>query len=394
MKNLQMKYNVLHILFWLSYLSIYGYVAVFLQYRGLSNTDIGIVTGAGAIFSIFLSPFVSSLLTKIKSLSIKKLTLILYIMMFSFFFCLTFLSLPVVFIMFFYIGLLSLVVSIVPFLSMICMDYLKAGQYINFGLSRGLGSVSYAAGAVLVGQLIDIINLTVIGYVHLLSSVLLLVLLFSMPDYKIEEDNPQENKSNIFTIIKNYKTFFIILVAFAFMFAASTSLSTYLINIVKNLGGNTSLYGIAIFCMAASEMPVMSMTHHLLKKYKAETLILVASGFYILRNFTICLAPSLPILLIGMMLQGFSYGLFTATITYYVNDYLKQEDQMMGQTMIGMMSTGLGSAVGNIFGGVLQDAFGLTSMLIFACTLTFIGFVIMFIALIKKIGIRSKRFMN
>lgn len=96
MKNLQMKYNVLHILFWLSYLSIYGYVAVFLQYRGLSNTDIGIVTGAGAIFSIFLSPFVSSLLTKIKSLSIKKLTLILYIMMFSFFFCLTFLSLPVV----------------------------------------------------------------------------------------------------------------------------------------------------------------------------------------------------------------------------------------------------------------------------------------------------------
>ena len=367
---------------------------MFLQYRGLSNTDIGIVTGAGAIFSIFLSPFVSSLLTKIKSLSIKKLTLILYIMMFSFFFCLTFLSLPVVFIMFFYIGLLSLVVSIVPFLSMICMDYLKAGQYINFGLSRGLGSVSYAAGAVLVGQLIDIINPTVIGYVHLLSSVLLLVLLFSMPDYKIEEDNPQENKSNIFTIIKNYKTFFIILVAFAFMFAASTSLSTYLINIVKNLGGNTSLYGIAIFCMAASEMPVMSMTHHLLKKYKAETLILVASGFYILRNFTICLAPSLPILLIGMMLQGFSYGLFTATITYYVNDYLKQEDQMMGQTMIGMMSTGLGSAVGNIFGGVLQDAFGLTSMLIFACTLTFIGFVIMFIALIKKIGIRSKRFMN
>ena len=165
------------------------------------------------------------------------------------------------------------------------MDYLKAGQYINFGLSRGLGSVSYAAGAVLVGQLIDIINPTVIGYVHLLSSVLLLVLLFSMPDYKIEEDNPQENKSNIFTIIKNYKTFFIILVAFAFMFAASTSLSTYLINIVKNLGGNTSLYGIAIFCMAASEMPVMSMTHHLLKKYKAETLILVASGFYIFKKF-------------------------------------------------------------------------------------------------------------
>ena len=47
------------------------------------------------------------------------------------------------------------------------MDYLKAGQYINFGLSRGLGSVSYAAGAVLVGQLIDIINPTAVSYTHL-----------------------------------------------------------------------------------------------------------------------------------------------------------------------------------------------------------------------------------
>ena len=64
--------------------------------------------------------------------------------------------------------------------------------------------------------------------------------------------------------------------------------------------------------MAASEMPLMSVTFRLLKKYRAETLILASAGFYLIRNFTICLAPSLPILLIGMMFQGFSYGLFTA----------------------------------------------------------------------------------
>ena len=110
MKSLQMKYNFLHILFWVSYLSIYGYIAIFLQYRGLSNTDIGIVSGGGAILSIFLSPFISSLLTKIPNLSIRKLILILYIIMFFMFISLYFITSPLVIIMFFYILLLSLVV--------------------------------------------------------------------------------------------------------------------------------------------------------------------------------------------------------------------------------------------------------------------------------------------
>lgn len=87
-----------------------------------------------------------------------------------------------------------------------------------------------------------------------------------------------------------------------------------------------------------------------------------------------------------MMFQGFSYGLFTATITYYVNDYLNESDQMMGQTMIAIMSTGLGSSIGNIFGGIFQDYFGLNSMMIFACIMTLIGFIIMYLNLKNKIG--------
>ena len=107
------------------------------------------------------------------------------------------------------------------------------------------------------------------------------------------------------------------------MFAAATSLSTYLINVVKNLGGNTSLYGVAIFFMAASEMPVMAITPRLIRRYDSITLIMVAAFFYIIRNFTICLAPSLPVLFIGMMMQSLSYGLLTAVITYYVTYNLK-----------------------------------------------------------------------
>lgn len=384
MKNLQMKYNFLHILYWITSCAIYGYVAVFLQYKGLTNTEIGIVTGAGSVLSIFTSPFISSLISKIKGLTIRRLVLILYGLMSFAFMALTLFPLPTLLIMAFYVSLCCLNVSVVPFLSTICMDYMKSGHYINFGLSRGLGSVSYAVSAVLLGQLIGWFNPNILAIVFILSGILLLVLLYAMPESRVAQQEEIKKSGSFFSIVRDYRTFFFILLGFAFMFSAATSLGTYLINIVKRLGGNTSLYGIAIFCMAASEMPVMAVTHQLLKKYRSESLLLIAAGCYILRNFTICLAPNLVVLLIGMMFQSVSYGLFTAVITYYVNDYLKQEDQMMGQTMIGIMTSGCGSTVGNIVGGILQDTLGLGSMLVFACSMTVIGLGTVFLTLRKQ----------
>lgn len=388
MNKLQMKYNFLHIWYWVTSCTIYGYVAVFLQYKGLTNTQIGIVTGGGAVISIFVSPFISSLISKIKGLTIKKLMLILYMIMTVAFLCLTLLPLPAFLIMALYISLICLVVSNVPFLSTICMDYLKTGHYLNFGLSRGLGSISYAISAVVIGQFIEFFDPNVIAPVFIIFGILLIVLLFSMPDCKIEREEVS-NDNDIISFIKNYKIFFFILLGFAFSFAASSTLSTYLINIVKKLGGSTSLYGIAIFLMAASEMPVMAVTHSLLKKFKSETLLIVAITCYILRNFTICLAPHLVILLIGMMFQGVSYGLFTAVITYYVNDHIQPAHQMSGQTMIGIMTTGIGSTIGNVFGGILQDTFGLNSMLIFACILTLLGVIIVYFTLLPKKNTRA-----
>lgn len=385
MKKLQLEYNFLHILYWITNCAIFGYVAVFLQYKGLTNTEIGIVTGGGAVASIFMSPFISNLIFKISSLSIKKLMYGLYGLMFVAFGCLTLCSLPVYMMMALYICLIFLCISVVPLLSTLCMDYLKVGYEVNFGLSRGLGSVSYALSAVVIGPMIEMFDANVIAAVFVVSSLLMLVLLARMPEMQLEKKQA-EKEIGAFLFIKKYRVFFFILLGFGCSYAAAVSLSTYLINIVHHLGGSTSLYGLVIFAMAASEMPIMAITNRLLKKYRSEILLLAAVLFYVLRNFTISLAPHLVILIIGMMFQGVSYGLFTAVITYYVNDHMVPKEQMMGQTMIGIMTTGVGSAVGNVLGGLLQDWFGLSSMLIFACAMSLLGAAIVFWAVRKDLS--------
>lgn len=382
MGKLQIKYNFLHIFFFITYCAVYGYVTLFLQSKGMSNSLVGIVTGVGAISTIVLSPFISSLLSKIKGLTIKKLLTVLYTIMIASFLIVTFIPLPDIAIMILYMSIIAFLVSGVPILSTICMDYLKAGQYLNFGLSRGMGSVAYASCAVVLGRLIESLGTNVLAITFTVFGLLFLATLYSMPNIQIERGEVQKEGS-VFSVIKKYKVYFCLLVGFAIAFAATSSLNVYLVNIVTNLGGSTSLYGIAVFLMGTSEMPVMSITHSLLKRVSAETLFGVAAICYIARNFLICLAPNIVILLIGMLFQGVSYGLFFAVVTYYVADHLKQEDQVMGQTLIAMMTTGFGSTVGNLLGGFLQDNFGLNSMLLFVEMLTAIGVVIVLFTLLK-----------
>lgn len=382
-----MKYNLIQFFYWITSCVIFGYATVFLRYKGLTNTEIGLVSGIGAVLSIIVSPFVSSLVSTIKSLSINKLVLILYLIMYFSFIIQILFDIPVIITMLLYIVLICLVVSIVPFLSMICMNYLKVRQYINFGLSRGIGSISYALSAIVLGQLTELFNPTIIAYVFIVSSLLLLVMLFLMPkcDFHQEFQKKDESVSIIF-MMKKYKVFFFILLGFAFLYGSSSALSTYLINIINGLGGNTTIYGYAVFCSAASEMPIMAITHNLLKRFKSQNLLLIASICYVIKNVTICLAPNVPILMIGMMFQSVSFGLFTATITYYADEHIKPEHEMMGQTMITMMSSGLGSTIGNIFGGILQDVFGLSSLLIFICIGTLMG------AFIELMTIKTKKY--
>lgn len=373
--GLKMRYNFLHLFYWFSCCCINGFIAVFLQYKGLTNTEIGIVTGGSCIATIFLSPFISSLISKIKGLAIKKLMTIIFALTCGMYLIMAYLALPSFILMVIYIIMYALNLSTVPMLTMIAMNYINEGIYVNFGLARGIGSASWATSALVFGRVLAFLDTSILSVGYLVFTMITLMILFTLPESEMKQVK-NKKEGSIFTVIKKYRIFFFLLLGFCFMFAGATSIGTYLINIVKNLGGDTSLYGVAMFAMAFSELPVMMAVPKLMKKFNSITLILVASIFYILRNYTIGLAPHLIILIIGMMFQGLSYGLFTGVITYYVTYNLETQDQMAGQTMIGIMTSGIGSTLGNVLGGILQDTIGLNALFMFVYIMTAIGAIV------------------
>lgn len=385
-KKLQLQYNLLFMFCNLATCAVFGYLAVFLLYHGLSNTQIGTVTGLGSLGTILLSPFISGLVEKIPGLTIKKMLTACFVLSVALFVSITYIPMPVILLSFIFIIIYVILVALAPFFSMMCMNYIKKGIEVNFGVARGLGSVGYAVAAVLLGRLVEWFNPNVLAIAFIAFSTIELAILFTMPDSESDTTTKtattkKGKQASVFSIIKKYRIFFMILVGFAFQFAASATLGTYLINIVTNLGGTTTLYGIIVFLSASSEMPIMSITHGLLKKFSAEQLLAISTLGYILHNFMIALAPNLPILIIGALTQGISYGLFIGVITYYIPDHLDPKDELMGQTLLSMMTAGIGCMAGNMIGGALQDTFGLTSMFMFAMAVTIIGSIITFITL-------------
>lgn len=370
--SLKTRYNFLHLFYWLSNCCVTGFIAIFLQSHGLSNTEIGIVTGGSCILTIFLSPFISSLVSIIKSLTTKHLFSYLLIIISAIFLLIAYINVPTLILMLCFMMINSLMLSTVPLLTMIAMDYLREGRFVDFGLARGLGSASWASTALIFGQLLTFMSPSILASGCFIFNIIVLLLLKTMPT-STKKEATDKKEASVFEVMKHYPLFFIILLGFCFVYSGTTALGTYLINIVEKLGGNTTFYGIALFAMAFSELPFMTMAHRLMKRFNAYAIIAAAGFFYICRNFTICFAPNLLVLVLGMLFQGLSFGLFTGVITYYITYNLETHYQMAGQTMIGIMSSGIGAMIGNVCGGILQDAFGLNAMFIFICAITLFG---------------------
>lgn len=370
--SVKMRYNILTFCYYVVMCSFAGFVAVFLQYKGVSNTQIGLVTGTGCVASIFGAPFFSNLIIKKDNLTVKKMIYIVYSILCFFFVGLVFLPLPVMIVIIMYTLLHTIYLSSMPFLQMMASDYLQAGIDVDFGVARGLGSTAWALTSLSLGFLIDYFSPTILAYVMILFVCLTFFLLRKMPEAQ-EGDHTKKQRGSIFSIIIKYPVFSVSLLGMGFMLAAATSLGTYLINIVKNIGGDTSFFGIAVFLMALSEMPVMAISTKLMSRFKSINLIAFAAICYVLRNYIICLAPNIFVLCCGMLLQGVSFGLLTAVFMYYVIFNLASEDQTNGQTLIIMLTTGFGSMIGNLLGGILQDSFGLGAMYMFVYIMTILG---------------------
>lgn len=382
-KGFQVKhqYTLVQALYWISSCALMGYAAVYLQYKGLSNTLIGIVVGGAACISIGVQPLVAQLSESFRALTVKRLILLMIGLAAVLFAVLTLVPLPVAGIMAVYIGMYTIYNSLPPLLSAMGMEFINRGYYLNFGFSRGIGSISYAFCAAALGIVIDRFHPGILGYVYVGCAVLLCIAIGIMKDLGQEEmtvQRPEQSRQTepVGHFLRRSPVFVMLMLGFLLGNTGNSCIGTYTVNVIKSLGGSDTILGVANFISAASEMPMMILFGVLMKKMDCIRILKISAFFFFVKPLIILTAGSVPMVFVGLAMQGPAFGLFTPAAVYYVNSTIAPEGRVKGQAVFSMVTSGAATCVGNLLGGWMQDAFGLSWMLAGCVAIGAVGLVI------------------
>lgn len=381
-KTLNVKYSLIQGINCLGICAILGYASVFLLNRGFSNILIGAVLSISSIIATILQPVLASLANKVKKLDLKDFICVVIgigsILAILACFVESKIILSIIFIL-----LNGIFMGSIPLITSLTFEYEKYGYKVNFGLARGIGSASYAIISLVLGYLTKIYSPEIIPLFYVISTVGLLVLIYSfripkdeINNLEVKEDKQEEKlELTIIQFIKKYKKFMILVLGIVLIFIDHSIINNFTIQIVGNIGGDSSSMGKAIFIAAILELPVMAYFMKLKEKINCGRLLMISSIFFSIKHLITFLATNMAMIYVAQILQVAAYAIYLPASVYYVSQLINKEDSIKGQAVIGGATT-LASVIASLAGGVLLDTVGTKNLLLLGVTLSIMGTII------------------
>ena len=152
LRRVNLLYSVMQVAYWAMYAAFVGYQTALLLERGFSSGDAGVFAALRCLAGIFAQPLLGNWADRHKNVPLKHiLTACLSLaLVVNLVFYLTrpgYLGTAAVFLA---LGVLEL--NAYPLLDSMAVQFINVGVNVNYSLSRGMGSLSYALACVFLGQ--------------------------------------------------------------------------------------------------------------------------------------------------------------------------------------------------------------------------------------------------
>ena len=172
-KKLNIYYSFLQIAYWVTSAVVFCFTTVFLQFRGYSNYEIGIVFAVGNIIGFVSQPLIAGYIDRSDRRTLLRcirITAVLAVLLMLAVYFLPSGSISL-------IGVYALLVAGNTLLNPLCISlsfYIESwGCGINFSRARALGSLSFAACNVILGMLVQRVSENAVPTAFILFSSLL-----------------------------------------------------------------------------------------------------------------------------------------------------------------------------------------------------------------------------
>jgi PPP family 3-phenylpropionic acid transporter len=384
-KFLGTKYSALHFGYWMDYLVIANFAAVFLIGRGFDAVKIGYVTTASALLSMVLQPVAADIADRSKNITVDRILKLLFgvsfllalVLVLNKGFWITFLLFMIIY---------SLVSTISPLLSALCLKYEDQGMKLNFGVARSCGSFGYAICAYIMGNVTEKMGAETILPVFCTISFLMLVTLLCMPGIKPAHHEVHAKKAehgssdsviHFFTKNKKYTLF---LLGSMFGYFMQFLFATYMIYFAKSYGGGDSVMGTVLFVTAFAEIPSVAFGMKIMKKLTAERMLRIFSIAGIIKYASLVFITGIKGFIFIHVIHLCYSGFFIVSSVYFANQLVDKTETVKAQAYMGVATTGITAMLANIIGGYMIEYLPIKTILIVGASVSVVGALFIFAA--------------
>jgi MFS transporter, PPP family, 3-phenylpropionic acid transporter len=376
------RYKVLQGLFWMLFCVGSGFISLYLQGRGLGTAGIGTVTALFGILAALLQPMLGRICDRSNRLTWRSMILMLSVPFLIFCFIMPFI--PGEWTSAVFIGMLMLLANVImPFVNSAHFYYSQAGENINFGVARGIGSGLYALLALFIGVLAEYCGIEIVPLAGIMISGAFIIVISRMPcTAKVVTKVPIENAIQKGFLLR-YPAFTLMLLASLLMLTSHNIVNTYLLQILQSLGGDSSQLGITMAIQAVVEIPILFSFSKLIKYFRPTSLMLIAAIGYALKATFYAVSSNIPMIYITQFTQMCSFAIFASASVYYTSERIAEEDQITGQAYMTSMIAA-GTVLGSLIGGWVLEFSDMTTMLSVNVIVSIFGVLLAIVSAKKK----------
>ena len=384
------RFSLVQAGFWMSFCVSVSFAAVYLQALGYSNGRLGVIMALGSIMGIAASTTLSARIDGDERITAKKvipwilalqtasLLILLLINARSFAVSVSFVA---------YIGFCTTVNALNLKLY---ADADLAGSHIDYGFTRGIGSLAYVLISVVLGLLTERVSPRALPAAGLMLCILQAAAFLMFARYVAEgkkADPFGERSSTLMDFLKYNPRYSLLLTGVVLLFFGHSTACSFLINLTRNVGGSAADMGFINAFKGLVEIPMLFLYARFFKDGKHSVALRIAAVSFELKLLAFILARNVWQLTAAFIFQAPSYALYMAAVVYYVKETIDHKDSAKAQSLA-FTTTTLGGMLASLIGGQLYDHLSVTSTLWVALAAGAIGTVIIFL------GTRERQIME
>ena len=344
--------TLIYAFYYIAYTSLFSFLTMYLTSYGYEGAILGFIYSATSFIFFVAQPLLGYIADSL--IPIKKLVIVAMII-----------SVPAGFLLPLSVRILPLMIFSVLFLALLDQSLMslidswtymaKAGNdYIIYSRARGMGSLTSAIIAVIVGFSMTSFGPDIIIIYHGIAmaiAVIFAVLFMNVPCRNkattAQTEKTMSLKQAFFTLSKN-KKYMYLLIGLLLICIGYRAIITYLPVMIKTLGGNSSHQGLAVTMLTIAIYPIMFIYPKLIKRFNIAKMLIAGVITVVIRTFTMAIVRDLNVLIYMQLLEAIAFGLFNPSIIEYVSRITPLQIRSSAITISAATQIAISGIIGNL----------------------------------------------